>query len=52
MTSLNPYMRVGDQVIEPLVIHAKISREQAWQRGLRRYEVGARRGETDALISA
>ena len=34
MTSLNPYMRVGDQVIEPLVIHAKISREQAWQRGI------------------
>ena len=34
MTSLNPYMRVGDQVIEPLVIHAKISREQAWHRGI------------------
>lgn len=34
MTSLNPYMRVGDQVIEPLVIHAKISREQAWKRGI------------------
>jgi len=34
MTSLNPYMRVGDQVIEPLVIHGKISREQAWQRGI------------------
>jgi oligopeptide transport system ATP-binding protein len=34
MTSLNPYMRVGDQVIESLVIHAKISREQAWHRGI------------------
>jgi oligopeptide transport system ATP-binding protein len=34
MTSLNPYMRLGDQVIEPLVIHTKISREQAWQRGI------------------
>ena len=34
MTSLNPYMRVGDQVIEPLAIHAKISQEQAWQRGI------------------
>jgi oligopeptide transport system ATP-binding protein len=33
MTSLNPYMRVGDQVIEPLIIHRKTSREQAWQRG-------------------
>jgi oligopeptide transport system ATP-binding protein len=34
MTSLNPYMRVGDQVIEPLIIHRKTSREQAWQRGI------------------
>jgi oligopeptide transport system ATP-binding protein len=34
MTSLNPYMRVGDQVIEPLIIHKKTSREQAWQRGI------------------
>jgi len=34
MTSLNPYMRVGDQVIEPLIIHRKTFREQAWQRGI------------------
>jgi len=34
MTSLNPYMRVGDQVIEPLLIHAKSSREAAWKRGI------------------
>ena len=34
MTSLNPYMRVGDQVIEPLIIHRKTSRDQAWQRGI------------------
>ena len=27
-------MRVGDQVIEPLIIHRKTSREQAWQRGI------------------
>jgi oligopeptide transport system ATP-binding protein len=33
MSSLNPYMRIGDQVIEPLVIHKKISRIEAWQRG-------------------
>jgi oligopeptide transport system ATP-binding protein len=33
MTSLNPYMRVGDQVIEPLIIHRDISREKAWRRG-------------------
>jgi oligopeptide transport system ATP-binding protein len=34
MTSLNPYMRIGDQVIEPLVIHRRISRAEAWQRGI------------------
>ena len=34
MSSLNPYMRIGDQVIEPLVIHRKISRADAWQRGI------------------
>jgi oligopeptide transport system ATP-binding protein len=34
MTSLNPYMRIGDQVIEPLIIHKKIARAEAWRRGL------------------
>jgi oligopeptide transport system ATP-binding protein len=34
MTSLNPYMTVGDQVIEPLAIHEGISRDQAWPRGI------------------
>jgi oligopeptide transport system ATP-binding protein len=34
MTSLNPYMRIGDQVIEPLLIHAKVSRTEAWRRGI------------------
>ncbi len=34
MTSLNPYMRIGDQVIEPLLIHEQISREDAWGRGV------------------
>ena len=27
-------MRVGDQVIEPLIIHWKTSRNQAWERGI------------------
>jgi len=34
MTSLNPYMRIGDQVIEPLVIHRRISHTEAWQHGI------------------
>src|SRR5262245_28322634 len=34
MTSLNPYLRVSEQLIEPLLIHEKISREEALKRGL------------------
>ena len=34
MTSLNPYMRIGDQLIEPLLIHEKISKAEARKRGL------------------
>src|SRR5215213_3474339 len=28
MTSLNPYMRIGDQVIEPLLIHRGLGRQE------------------------
>lgn len=34
MTSLNPYLRIGEQLIEPLLIHEKISRADARARGL------------------
>jgi len=34
MTSLNPYMRVSEQIIEPLLIHEKISRSDAQKRAL------------------
>jgi oligopeptide transport system ATP-binding protein len=33
MTSLNPYLRISDQLIEPLLIHEKISKIDALQRG-------------------
>jgi oligopeptide transport system ATP-binding protein len=34
MTSLNPYLRISDQLIEPLLIHEKISRADALKRGI------------------
>ncbi|HEY2081325.1 MAG TPA: ABC transporter ATP-binding protein, partial [Verrucomicrobiae bacterium] len=34
MTSLNPYMRICDQLIEPLLIHENISRADAMKRGI------------------
>jgi oligopeptide transport system ATP-binding protein len=34
MTSLNPFMRLEDQIIEPLLIHEKMPRSQAVQRGV------------------
>ena len=33
MTSLNPYLRISEQLIEPLLIHEKISKAAALQRG-------------------
>jgi oligopeptide transport system ATP-binding protein len=35
MTSLNPYLRIEDQLTEPLRIHEKIGRAEAAQRALR-----------------
>ncbi len=34
MTSLNPYLRVSDQIIEPLLIHENASRDEAMQRAV------------------
>jgi ABC-type dipeptide/oligopeptide/nickel transport system ATPase component len=34
MTSLNPYMRVSDQLIEPLVIHEKMQRTLARKKAI------------------
>jgi oligopeptide/dipeptide ABC transporter ATP-binding protein len=38
MTSLNPYLRISEQLIEPLVIHEKISRSAALRRGVEMLE--------------
>ena len=38
MTSLNPYLRIGDQLIEPLLIHGKTPRADARKRGLEMLE--------------
>ena len=45
MTSLNPYTRVSEQIIEPLLIHEKISRPAALARALTMLEAV---GITDA----
>jgi oligopeptide transport system ATP-binding protein len=38
MTSLNPYLRISDQLIEPLLIHEKLSKESARRRALEMLE--------------
>ncbi len=39
MTSLNPCMRVGDQVAEPLIIHRRIPRKEARELAIRELEL-------------
>jgi len=38
MTSLNPYLRIGDQLIEPLQIHENAGRTEAMRRAIRALE--------------
>ena len=38
MTSLNPYMRISDQLIEPLMIHEDITKKEVIKRGLEALE--------------
>jgi len=38
MTSLNPYLRIEEQLIEPLLIHDKLPREEAVKRAIRALE--------------
>jgi oligopeptide transport system ATP-binding protein len=34
MTSLNPYLRVSDQIVEPLLVHEKMSRSLAFSKAI------------------
>jgi peptide/nickel transport system ATP-binding protein len=34
MTSLNPVLRISDQLTEPLILHSKLSRSDAFQKGV------------------
>ncbi len=46
MTALNPFMRVGDQIVEPLRVHQGVSRHEARARALDMLKlVGIRDGE-------
>jgi oligopeptide transport system ATP-binding protein len=47
MTSLNPYLRVGDQITEPLMIHGGFTQKEAYKRALDALrEVGIHDGES------
>ena len=34
MTTLNPFLKIGDQLIEPLRLHFGMSKQEAWKRGI------------------
>lgn len=38
MTSLDPTMKIGQQLIEPLLLHRKITKKQAWAKGVEMLE--------------
>ena len=49
MSCLNPYLRIIDQVAEPILIHEKVSREQAESRAIEMMKkVGIRDAEQRA----
>ena len=49
MTALNPYMRIGPQVMEPLLVHEDISRAEAWRRAVEALELAGIRGPESGM---
>jgi oligopeptide transport system ATP-binding protein len=41
MTSLNPYLKIGTQLVEPLALHEGIRGKEAWNRGIAALEKSA-----------
>ena len=47
MTSLNPYLKIGTQLVEPLCVHLKMSKKAAWKEAAGALErVGIARAES------
>jgi len=47
MTCLNPFMRIGEQIMEPLIVHQQMSRPEAYSQALDAMkEVGIKDAET------
>ncbi len=39
LTALNPTMNIGNQIAEKILVHKKVSRQEAWQEGIRMLEL-------------
>ena len=53
MTSLNPYMRVGEQLMEVLMLHKKMSKSEAFEESVRMLDaVKMPEAQAHAYVSA
>ena len=39
LTALNPTMNVGNQIVEKILLHKKVSKKEAWEEGIRMLEL-------------
>ena len=49
MTSLNPYLRISEQLVEPILIHEKVSRKEALGRALEMLEAVGINGAAERI---